>query len=676
YFLLAFAGIALFVGAFVIFNTLSITVAQRTREFATLRTLGASRRQVLWSVVLEAFVIGFLASVIGLFAGLGLAVGLNTLLKSFGGDLPTTGTVFATRTIVVSLVIGTVITLLAGVFPAIRATRVPPISAVREGAALPPSRFARFSPYIGGLVIALAIVLLAYAMFVDDLGTFQRLLSIAVGVLLLFVGVAMLSSRTVRPLAVGTNPVAKWALVAASALFYPITLALWLVRYGLYGSDRPAGKRAQALGAGALILAAIVALIALAISVTLALVIGFVVVLTFLVLWALRAAGRFHPEWPVEFPNVRPEGSASGLAKENSRRNPGRTASTAAALMIGLALVTFIAVLANGMKASNRGAIEDQVHSDYLLTAEDGFTPFVAGAGDALEGARGTEVVTPVRSDLAKVDGEDGYLTGIEPETIAAAYTFEWKSGSGEVLRSLGRDGAVVAKDFADEHDLKVGSPMTLLVPSGKRLRLFVKGIYEPPPFFPILGAVSIPKATFDGLYERPRNQYVFVNVPGEPSDADTRMLERLVADFPDAKVQTREQWIDQQDEDFNDFLMFLYALLALAVIVSLFGMVNTLVLSIYERTRELGMLRAVGMTRRQVRRMIRQESVVTALIGAVLAIPLGILLAALVTRALSQFDIEFAIPWAQLAVFAVIAVVVGIFAAIAPARRAARLNV
>jgi len=581
YFLLAFAGIALFVGAFVIFNTLSITVAQRTREFATLRTVGASRRQILTSVILEALVIGTIASVVGLFAGVGLAIGLNELFKALELDLPMADTVFATRTIVVSLAIGIGVTVLAGLFPALRATRVPPIAAVREGAELPPSRMARFVPLIAVLIIGLAIVALSYAMFVDELGVVERLLSIAFGVFMLFIGVALVSRHLVRPIA---------ALVG----------------------------------------------------------------------WPATVIG----------------GAAGRLAKGNSMRNPQRTAATAAALMIGVALVTFVSVLANGMRESNRGAIEDQVAADYVLTAQDGFSPFVAGAGDALAESGAAELVTPVRAEVAEVAGEGQYLTGIDTDAIAEAYTFKWQTGSDGVLAELGRDGAIVAKDFAESNDLTVGSPLQVESPSGEEALLEVKAIYEPPPFYPILGAVSISIDTFDSLYERPRNQFVFANVAGEPSEESTAVLEEGVAGFPDAKVQTREQWITQQDEDFNQFLIMLYVLLALAVIISLFGMVNTLVLTVYERTRELGMLRAVGMTRRQTRRMIRHESVITALIGAALGVPLGIFLAILVTQALSQFDLQFAVPTGWLIAFAIIAVIVGILAAIAPARRAARLNV
>ena len=581
YFLLAFAGVALFVGAFVIFNTLSITVAQRTREFATLRTIGASRRQVLWSVVTETLVIGVIASVIGLFAGLGLAAGLNALFKALNMDLPTQGLVFAPRTIIVSMLVGVLVTLLAGLLPGIRATRVPPIAAVREGFVLPKGRMARIAPYIALVVIALSIALLSYSLFKHDMGTAQRLISMAVGVLALFVGVAMISSRLVTPLA---------AFVG----------------------------------------------------------------------------------WPA----TRIGGAAGKLAKGNSTRNPGRTASTAAALMIGIALVTFVAVLANGMKSSNSDAIKQQVKADYVLTAQDGFSPFAPSAGEAVGRSPDASFTTSVRSGLGKALGESGYVTGIQQSAIAQAYTFKWKQGSDAVLANMGRNGAIVDKTFADDKNLTLGDKFTLLTPNGSKSDLVVKGIYEPPPFFPILGTVSITQSLFDSLYERPENSFVFVDVSGEPTPATTASLESAVKDFPDAKVQTQAGWIEEQNKGFDDFLSTLYVLLALSVVVSIFGMVNTLVLSVFERTRELGMLRAVGMTRRQARRMVRHESIITALIGAALGLPLGIFLALLMTKALSQFNVQIAIPYKQLVIFAIVAVIVGIFAAIFPARRAAKLNV
>jgi putative ABC transport system permease protein len=581
YFLLAFAAVALFVGAFVIFNTMSITVAQRTRELATLRTIGASRAQLRRAVLLEALVIGSVASLVGLGLGILLAIGLQELFKLLDFELPTTDMVIAPRTIVVALLIGVVVTVLAALAPAIRATRISPILAVREGAELPKGRLSRYTPYIAVVVIALALVLLARAMFTAELDTGQRLLSIAGGVLLLFIGIAMISSKLVRPLAA---------------------------------------------------------------------VIG--------------------------VPGEKLSGVTGFLARRNTLRNPGRTAATAAALMIGLALVTFVAVLANGMKQSNRGAIEEQIAADYVVTSQDGFTPFVSGAGDAAEKAPGVELATSVRAEVGEVAGAGKYVTGIEPDDIAAVYNFDWEQGSDAVLSQLGRYGAIVDKDFAEDRGWEIGEPFQLLSASGKTVTLEVRATYNPPPFYQLLGSVSILKSTFDTLYDRPRNQFTFINVPGEPTPAAEEPLEQALATFPDAKVQTREAWITEQDEEFNQFLIMLYVLLALSVIISIFGMINTLALAVFERTRELGMLRAVGMTRWQARTMIGSESVITALIGAAIGLPLGMFLAALVTKALEQYEVRYAIPLLPLLAFAAVAVVVGLVAAIMPAQRAARLNV
>jgi putative ABC transport system permease protein len=581
YFLLAFGFVALFVGAFVIFNTMSITVAQRTRELATLRTIGASRKQIRRAVLIEAFVIGLIASIIGFLLGVGLAYGLNWLFKQLDLDLPTTGMVIAPRTVILAFVIGIFVTVLAAFVPALRATRISPILAVREGAELPHGRLHRFTPYIALVVIALSLLLLGRAMFTDELDTGQRLLSIAFGVLLLFVGVAMISSKLVRPLA---------AVVGV--------------------------------------------------------------------------------------PGEKLAGVSGFLARRNTLRNPGRTAATAAALMIGLALVTFVAVLSNGMKESNRGAIEEQIKADYVVTSQDGFTPFVATAGDAAAQAPGIDVASSVRAEVGKVAGTDKYVTGIEPDKIASVYNFDWEDGSDAVLGQLGEHGAIVDKDFAEDHHLEIGDRFRLLSASGRGTTLEVKATYNPPPFYQLLGSVSILKSAFDELYDRPRNQFTFINVPGDPTATAEKPIEQALSSFPDAKVQTREAWITEQDEEFNQFLIMLYVLLALSVIISIFGMINTLALAVFERTRELGMLRAVGMTRWQARAMITSESVITALIGAAIGLPLGIFLAALVTKALEQYEVRYAIPLWPLIAFAVVAVLVGLVAAIMPAQRAARLNV
>jgi putative ABC transport system permease protein len=581
YFLLGFGGIALFVGAFVILNTLSITVAQRTREFATLRTLGASRRQVLRSVVIEGFFIGLLASVIGLFLGLGLGKGMNALFVAFGVDMPQAGTVFALRTVVVSLLIGTLVTVVASLVPAFRATRVPPIAAVREGSTLPRSRFASYAPYLAIGVIAVAVAALGAGLFASGLGTRNVLLLLGLGVIALFVGVALLSSRLVKPLA---------ALVG----------------------------------------------------------------------WPARRIG----------------GTAGRLARENSTRNPGRTAATAAALMIGLALVTFVAVLGAGLRDSGKSAVRKQVDADYIVTSKSGFDPFPVDAGEAVSAAPGVDLASDVRSDQGRVAGSEVAVTGVDPTTIERFYQFAWTPGSEGVLDRLGGDGAIVEESFADDHDLSIGSRFSVETASGDTLRLVVRGMHDPDELDPLLGAVTVSQRNFDTSFPRPKNMYTFVDVVGGEGDAATKALESTLAGFPDAKLHTESGFVNSRTAEFADFLNILYVLLAFSVVVSLFGMVNTLVLSVFERTREIGMLRAVGMTRRQTRRMIRHEGVITALIGAALGLPLGLFLAGLVTQALSQYGVGFSLPIGTLVVFAVVAIVAGVLAAILPARRAAKLDV
>ena len=687
YFLLSFAGIALFVGAFVIFNTLSITVAQRIRELATLRTIGASRRQLLGSITLESLTIGALASVLGLLLGIGLALGLNALFKAFDNDLPTTGLILATRTIVLSLFIGIFVTLVAGLAPAVRATKVPPIAAVREGATLPPGRLAPFVPFIALAVVALAVALLAYGMFVDNVDTILRLLSLGVGCLLLFIGVALVSPKLVPRLARIVRPLAKWVMLAVGALVYPTRLGAWLVRRGLFRLGLTGAQRALSfiggvvlllvVGPGVMLLAAFL-LTFLSVAIGYGLAAAVAVLEAVLVIWLVvivvaRLRGRGFPS---DLPDLRFDPATDRLSSENSRRNPGRTAATAAALMIGLALVTFIAVLANGIKVSNRNAIEDQVKSDYMITSGNGFEAISPEAGSAIARAPEVAVASSVRSDIGKVAGSGQQVTGIDPRTITRVYNFDWKDGSNASAERLGAFDAIVDENFAEDKNLEVGSRFPLLTPNGEETLLEVKGIYKAPPFYPLLGAVSISQSYFDRIYERPQNLFTFVETRAPATEATEAELKSALVNFPDAKVQTREAWISDQDKELDNFLITLYVLLALAVVVSLFGMVNTLVLSVFERTRELGMLRAVGMTRNQVARMVRQESVITALIGAALGLPLGIFLAVLVTRALSQFEFELAPPWKNLIAFAIVSMIVGVLAAVAPARRASRLNV
>jgi putative ABC transport system permease protein len=329
------------------------------------------------------------------------------------------------------------------------------------------------------------------------------------------------------------------------------------------------------------------------------------------------------------------------------------------------------------MRDSNRKAIEDQINADLVITSEDGYSDFAAGASDAARNASVAETVTDVREQVARIAGSGKEVTGIDPDRIAAGYHFDWRSGSSDAsLADMGTNGAVVAEDFADDKKLAIGDFFKIQAPGGKTQEFVVRGLYKPPPFYPLLGSVSIPKSRFDKLFEQKLNRFTFVNVSGPPTDAAKENVEAAVARFPDARVQTQQEWVDKEDKEFQQFLSMLYVLLALSVVVSIFGIINTLVLSVFERTRELGMLRAVGMTRRQVRRMVRHESIITALIGAALGLPLGVFLAALIVRALGQFEVNFKIPVGQLVLFAVVTILVGIVAAVLPARRAARLNV
>jgi putative ABC transport system permease protein len=578
YFLLAFGGIALFVGSFVIANTLSITIAQRVREFATLRSMGATGRQVLAIVVVEGFVIGLLASTIGLFVGLALAKGLVQLFKAFGAELPQTGLVFATRTIVVSLVVGTIVTLLASLRPALRATRVAPIAAVREGSILPPSRFAKYGPVAALVVCAISAAALVYGAFGHGIDTKLRLLLLAGGIIGLFIGVSMVAPTLARPL--------------ASVLGWPAT------RVG---------------------------------------------------------------------------GVAGGLARSNAMRNPSRTASTAAALMIGLALVTAVSVLAAGLRASFEDAVKTEFHADYALTSQNGFLPTSIDSATALRKSGVATAVAGVRAGDGRAFGNTIQVTAVDPG-FSQMIRLKWTLGSATSLDRLGRVGAVVDKSYAKSHHLHAGSSFEVETPGGNTIPLRLAAIFDPPQGGSPFGRVTMSAATFDAAYPNPQNVFAFVNAPGGVTPANTAALTNVLRPFPDAKIQTEQQFISNQEKGLDKFLILLYVLLGLSIIVSLFGIVNTLVLTVFERTREIGMLRAVGMTRRQTRRMIRHESIVTALIGAALGIPFGILLAGLFDRAIG--DVPFRVPGGTLVVFVVAAIIVGLIAAIFPARRASRLNV
>jgi putative ABC transport system permease protein len=576
-FLLAFGFIALLVGAFVIFNTLSITVAQRTREYATLRTLGASRKQVMRSVKLEGLVIGFVASVIGLVVGIGIAKGLISLFGAMGVELPKASTVIATHTITISLLLGTGITLLASIIPARRATRVPPIAAVREGATLPKTRLAGHSANAGVGVTVASLAAISFGIFGSGVSGAAVGLLVGGGVLGLFAGIALLAPRLVKPLA--------------------------------------------------------------------------------------RVIG---------LPARRAGGVAGEIASANAIRNPSRTASTAAALMIGLTLVTVVAVLGSGLRVSTQKAVSDQITADYVVDGKQEL-PFRAAEGDALERIDGVTGATHVRSDRALVAGKEQAITGIDPATIARFYRFDWSKGSSNrTLAQLGPDGALVTKGYADNEHVKVGDRLAVETPSGAKATLTIRGVYDAPATKPLLGEVAVSQTTFDKGFAQPKNGLTLLDA----NAAAGAKIKSTANGFGDATFHTGAGFPKDATKDMATMLAMLYVLLGFSVIVSLFGMVNTMVLSVFERTREIGMLRTIGMTRRQARRMIRHESVITALIGAALGLGLGVFLSALVTQALDDADLALSIPVAPLVVFTLVAALAGIGAAIMPARRASRLNV
>jgi putative ABC transport system permease protein len=343
--------------------------------------------------------------------------------------------------------------------------------------------------------------------------------------------------------------------------------------------------------------------------------------------------------------------------------------------MIGVALITFVAILGAGLRASYNDAVDKLFVGDYALTAENGFDPFTKQADQALASAPGVTAVSPIRGGDARVFGKNTQITAVTPN-LAETVRIDWIHGSSNVPAQLGKNGAFVNEDYAKKHNLKIGSPIAATTPTGEVLHLRLKGIFDAPKGGSPLGDVTTSAATFDAHYAAPRDLMAIVNIKGGVNDANTARLARALTPFPDAKVQTASQFKKTQEDDIKLVLNVLYALLGLSILISVFGVVNTLVLSVFERTREIGMLRAVGMTRRQVRRMIRYEGIVTALIGGALGIAVGVFLAVLTTQALSDQGLVLAIPWRTMFVFVLGTTAVGLLASVVPARRASSLNI
>jgi putative ABC transport system permease protein len=583
-FLLVFGFIAVFVGSFLIFNTFSITVAQRVSEFGMLRTLGASRRQILTTVLVEAGAIGLLGALIGIGGGFVIASAIEALFKAFGIDLPTTSLQLHSRTVIVALVVGVLVTLVASLIPALRSTRVPPIAALHAFTATPSRR--------------------------------RRLAYLVLSILLAAAGIAA-------------------------------------VLIGLLGSGS-AGARAGLMGGGAVAVVFAVSIFSPRMVPPLATVAG----------------------WPLE----RLRALTGRLARENAQRNPSRTAITAAALMIGLALVAFVTVFAAGLKSTVAQVVDENFAGGLVIQNSDGFSPIPNGAAKAARKVPGVELVSTIRGAQAKVieGGGAGGTVQVNAPTrdIGENLNIEWKQGGPSALRTLRDHEAIVSDDFAGSHNLSLGDRFQLLTQTRARPRFRVVGEFESK--IGVLGSVLVTQGVMAREFAQTQDLFDFVEVEAGADEAKVQALltagsERL---FPVTEVLNQGELKEEREKQIDGLVKLVYALLAFAILISLFGIANTLALSIHERTRELGMLRAIGMSRRQVRTMIRYEAVITALIGAILGMVLGIVFATLIAQPLKDEGFTLSYPVGSLIVLLALAALAGVLAAILPARRASRLNV
>jgi putative ABC transport system permease protein len=566
--LLIFALISLFVGAFTIFNTFSIIVGQRTRELALLRVVGASRGQVLRSVLGEAAIVGFVSSAVGVGLGVAAAIGLKALLGGFGASLPSGSLTFEPRTAIVGLAVGTLVTVVSAIGPARSAVRIPPVAALTDratdGAGSNPTR----RRLLSGTALAIGGVLLL------GLGLSKPVVAlVGVGAVCIFVGVAMLAPAIARPL---------------SALL-----------------GRP------------------------------------------------LAALLGTPGW---------------LGRENSMRSPSRTAQTASALMVGLALVSAMAVFGASYSESATSSVDQAISADLLISV-NGSGQLSDSVPAAVAAVPGVTATNTVYRDQFEFKSALTTLTGVTAQNLADTVILRMKSGSAAALAQgeLLVDSATATKDH-----LAVGDTAPIRFAYTGPTAIRIGGIYQSNA---LIGSYLVSAPYFLAHFRQESPGAVLVSTNGSPGvDA---AVTRALAPFPTMQVQTRAQFQQSEISQVNQLLGLVYALLALAVLIALIGIVNTLMLSVLERTREIGLLRAVGMRRPQVRTMIRSESVILATFGAVIGIVIGTLMGLALVSSLRQQGItETSVPWVRLVEFLVLAAVLGLVAASWPARRAARLDV
>jgi putative ABC transport system permease protein len=565
-FFLIFAGVALFVGLFIILNTFTMLVAQRTRELALLRALGASRRQVLTSVIGESAIVGVVASAVGLGVGLLVALGVRALLTLVGVSMPPGSLIVKSHTIVASFIVGILVTVVAAAAPALRASRIPPVAALRDDVALP-ERSLRVRALIGGVLTLAGAVVIAGSIRGNSGGAAARA---GIGIALVMIGVWVMSALLSRP--------------AVRVLGAPLVL--------LYGT-----------------------------------------------------IGR--------------------LSRSNAVRNPRRTASTAAALMIGLALVSMLSVLAASTKSAISSVVNKNLGADYVLTSSSisGFSPDVAAK---VSSTPGVSLVSEVRSGVAHVNGKSAQLEAVSPN-ITSVMKFTMQSGSTDSLKS---DSLLLSKSKAQSLGAKVGDTYTVEFPTGTTKNLRVGGIFNDSA---LLGNYIVPLSIYQANYNDQLDAIVFVlTAKGQETQADTALRSSLKA-YPQVKIQSQTDFKDSISKQIDQFVNLIFGLLTFALLIAVLGIVNTLALSVYERTREIGLLRAVGMMRRQLRRMVRLEAVVIALFGALLGLALGMVFGwAVVSTSGGQIS-HTVFPVGQFVMFVVGAGLIGMLAAVFPAWRAAR---
>ncbi|MFE1528731.1 ABC transporter permease [Streptomyces rochei] len=568
--LLVFAGIALFVGTFIIANTFTMLVAQRTKELALMRAVGASRRQVTRSVLIEAFVVGVVAAVTGLLAGIGIGAGMRALMSSMGEVVPDGPLVVSAGTVVAALAVGVLVTMLAAWLPGRRAAKIPPVAAMSSVHAKATTKSLVLRNTLGALVSAagIAVVLAATTM-----GGSDGQAPMGLGAVLLIIGVFILTPLLSRP------------LIAAAA------------------------------------------------------------------------------------PVLRLFGVSGKLARQNSVRNPRRTAATASALMIGLTLITGMTVMAGSLQKSIDKMASAAIEADYVVSMANGnwLSPDVS---EKLAGADGVTAVSPLRNSPARIGGDTEYLTGVNGSTIGELTDLKVEQGAFEV----GGTEVVVDGDTAKENGWKAGSAFTVAYEDGEKQRLTVAGVYEGND---MLRGIMVDNSVLTPHLADPVDMQVMVKMSDGASSAAKDSLQQALDTNPAIKIQDKKDISNEIAKMFTLMLNMLYGLLAMAVIVAVLGVINTLAMSVFERSQEIGMLRAIGLDRKGIKRMVRLESLVISLFGGVLGIGLGVFFgwAAGELMGSTIATYELVLPWGRMGVFLLLAAVVGVLAALWPARRAARLN-